>query len=217
MQPPRACTLLGHPFFQRYGVNLPSSLTEGHSFTLGAFPLPTCVGLRYGRSLLWLEAFLGGLGFNDFRSLAGARCTSHAHVIGLFLDHPLPAAHLSCPFERLTFLTASPPRSSRIAAVQDFPTCLPSPTTLRPRLRSRLTLGRLTLPRNPQAFGVHGSHMDRATHSGIRTSLTSTSLLSLASPASRTLLYHPSLPREIHSFGGMLEPRFVVGATPLDQ
>src|SRR5437016_4323452 len=27
------CTLLGHPFFQRYGVNLPSSLTEGHSFT----------------------------------------------------------------------------------------------------------------------------------------------------------------------------------------
>jgi hypothetical protein len=27
------CTLLGPPFFQRYGVNLPSSLTEGHSFT----------------------------------------------------------------------------------------------------------------------------------------------------------------------------------------
>jgi hypothetical protein len=26
-------TLLRHPFFQRYGVNLPSSLTEGHSFT----------------------------------------------------------------------------------------------------------------------------------------------------------------------------------------
>src|SRR5690242_6989666 len=25
--------LLGHPFFQRYGVNLPSSLTEGVSFT----------------------------------------------------------------------------------------------------------------------------------------------------------------------------------------
>ncbi len=26
-------TLLGHPFFQRYGVNLPSSLTEVRSFT----------------------------------------------------------------------------------------------------------------------------------------------------------------------------------------
>ena len=43
-------TLLGHPFFRRYGVNLPSSLTEGHSFTLGDLPLPTCVGLRYGRT-----------------------------------------------------------------------------------------------------------------------------------------------------------------------
>jgi hypothetical protein len=43
-------SLLGHPFFQRYGVNLPSSLTEGRSFTWGDFPLPTCVGLRYGRS-----------------------------------------------------------------------------------------------------------------------------------------------------------------------
>ncbi len=28
-----AVSLLGHPFFQRYGVNLPSSLTEGVSFT----------------------------------------------------------------------------------------------------------------------------------------------------------------------------------------
>ena len=28
----------------------------------------------------------------------------------------------------------------------------------RPRLRTRLTLGRLTVPRNPQAFGVSGSH-----------------------------------------------------------
>jgi hypothetical protein len=43
-------TLPGHPFFRRYGVNLPSSLTEVRSFTWGEFPLPTGVGLRYGRS-----------------------------------------------------------------------------------------------------------------------------------------------------------------------
>ena len=42
--------LLRHPFFRRYGVNLPSSLTEGRSYTWGDFPLPTSVGLRYGRS-----------------------------------------------------------------------------------------------------------------------------------------------------------------------
>ena len=41
--------LLGHPFFRRYGVNLPSSLTEVRSFTWGGFPLPTGVGLRYGQ------------------------------------------------------------------------------------------------------------------------------------------------------------------------
>jgi hypothetical protein len=40
----------GHPFFRRYGVNLPSSLTEVRSFTLGVFPRPTCVGLRYGQN-----------------------------------------------------------------------------------------------------------------------------------------------------------------------
>ena len=55
-------TLLGPPFFQRYGVNLPSSLTEGHSFTWGEFSLPTGVGLRYGQRRIWLEAFLGGMG-----------------------------------------------------------------------------------------------------------------------------------------------------------
>ena len=70
MSPPRKCfhPLLRSPFFQRYGVNLPSSLTEGRSFTLGEFSLPTCVGLRYGRIEIWLEAFLGGLGAKDFRT-----------------------------------------------------------------------------------------------------------------------------------------------------
>ena len=41
-------TLPGHPFSRSYGVNLPSSLTEDRSSTLGHLPLPTCVGVRYG-------------------------------------------------------------------------------------------------------------------------------------------------------------------------
>ena len=173
--------LLGSPFFQRYGVNLPSSLTEGRSFTWGDFPLPTGVGLRYGHSLLWLEAFLGGLGPDDFRPLARTRCCRHALATRIFLGRALRPARPSCPFDGFTFPTASPLRSLRAAVVQDYLTCSPSPTTLRPRLRSRLTLGRLTLPRNPQAFGVCGSHTDDATHSGIRTSFPSTSPCGLAS------------------------------------
>ena len=54
--------LLGHPFFRRYGVNLPSSLTEVRSFTWGEFPRPTGVGVRYGQKDIWLEAFLDGVG-----------------------------------------------------------------------------------------------------------------------------------------------------------
>jgi hypothetical protein len=60
--PQQSQKLLRHPFFRRYGVNLPSSLTEGRSFTWGEFPLPTGVGLRYGHIAFWLAAFLGGLG-----------------------------------------------------------------------------------------------------------------------------------------------------------
>ena len=33
----------------------------------------------------------------------------------------------------------------------------------------------------------------------------------------RTLPYHPLVDKGIHSFGTMLEPRYVVGATSLDQ
>jgi hypothetical protein len=70
--------LLRFPFFQRYGVNLPSSLTEVRSLTLGEFPLPTCVGLRYGQTHFSLAAFLDGLGSDDFRPLTETRASSHA-------------------------------------------------------------------------------------------------------------------------------------------
>src|SRR5436309_8046193 len=67
--------LLGHPFFRRYGVNLPSSLTEVRSSTWGAFPRPTGVGVRYGQNGIWLAAFLGGVGPRDFRVLAHPRAS----------------------------------------------------------------------------------------------------------------------------------------------
>jgi hypothetical protein len=100
--------LLRHPFFRRYGVILPSSLTEGRSITLGCFSLPTCVGLRYGRKRISLEAFLGGLGTGDFRTLTGTRCHSHVFVTGICLDDTLDVTRPACPFAGFTFPTASP-------------------------------------------------------------------------------------------------------------
>ena len=108
--------LLGPPFFQRYGVSLPSSLTEVRSSTCGGFPSPTCVGLRYGQQCIWLEAFLGGLGPHDFRAIAHTRPSRHAYVIRVCLDHTLRSGNPSCPFDGLMLPAASPPRSLTMPA-----------------------------------------------------------------------------------------------------
>jgi hypothetical protein len=103
--------LLGHPFFRRYGVNLPSSLTEVRSFTWGEFPLPTGVGVRYGHTRIWLAAFLGGLGAGDFRALASTRASCHAVETGASLGLALQSGSPACPFAGFPFPTASPLRS----------------------------------------------------------------------------------------------------------
>ena len=105
-------TLPGPPFFQRYGVNLPSSLTEGRSLTWGDFPLPTCVGLRYGQTHFSLAAFLDGLGTDDFHPLSETRPSGHVDEIGTSLDLTLPTGNRPCPFGRLTFPIASPLHSN---------------------------------------------------------------------------------------------------------
>ena len=108
--------LPGHPFFRRYGVNLPSSLTEVRSFTLGEIPRPTGVGVRYGQNSVWLAAFLGDLGSHDFRLLAEARPAGHGAVIWACLDDPLRGGNRSCPFDRLTLPIASPLHSVTTAS-----------------------------------------------------------------------------------------------------
>ncbi len=55
-QLPDSATLPGHPFSRSYGVRLPSSLTGNRSSTWGSSPLPTSVGVRYGRCKTHLAA-----------------------------------------------------------------------------------------------------------------------------------------------------------------
>ncbi len=217
---------------------LPSSLTEGRSFTSGGFPRPTGVGVRYGQRPISLAAFLGGLGRSDFRPLARTRASGHvARVAGLPTTHtPGWQPILSIRWVHFPYRVPASLCHDRLWCRTVRPACHRL-RLQRPRLRSRLTLGRLTLPRNPQACGVRGSHTDDATHSGILSSLRSTSPRGLASrprersPTMAPLASPPSLlPRSceqvwssggegvtIHSFGTMLEPRYVVGARALDQ
>src|SRR5918996_638454 len=60
----------------------------------------------------------------------------------------------------------------------------------RPRLRSRLTLSRRTLLRNPRAIGGEDSHLPFVTHAGILTSQASTARFRGRFTALGTLLYH---------------------------
>jgi hypothetical protein len=62
----------------------------------------------------------------------------------------------------------------------------------RPRLRSRLTLSRLALLRNPWAFGGRVSHSPFVTHASILTSQRSTAGLRRRFSALGTLPYHSS-------------------------
>jgi hypothetical protein len=99
----------------------------------------------------------------------------------------------------------------------------------RPRLRSRLTQGGLAWPWNPWSFGGRVSHPAFATHACILTRATSTAGSLRCFPGGTTLPYPPThlnqgpagilagLLCECHGFGGVLEPRYIVGAEPLDQ
>src|SRR5215467_110852 len=87
----------------------------------------------------------------------------------------------------------------------------------RPRLRSRLTLGGLACPRNPWSIGGRASHSPFATHACILTHAASTAGFPRCFTRCMTLSY-PSTPmRECRGFGGVLEPRYIVGAESLDQ
>jgi hypothetical protein len=98
----------------------------------------------------------------------------------------------------------------------------------RPRLRSRLTQGGLAWPWNPWSSGGRVSHPAFATHACILTRVTSTAGSLRCFPGDTTLPYpsthlDPTIKQsgrvthECHSFGGVLEPRYIVGAEPLDQ
>jgi hypothetical protein len=87
----------------------------------------------------------------------------------------------------------------------------------RPRLRPRLTLGGLACPRNPWSIGGGVSRSSFATHACILTRDASTAGFPRRFTRDATLPYPAALKGHCHGFGGMLEPRYIVGAESLDQ
>ena len=97
----------------------------------------------------------------------------------------------------------------------------------RPRLRSRLTQGGLACPWNPWSSGGRVSHPSFATHACILTRAASTARSPCCFTRRATLPYPPApldppergagVMRGRRGFGGVLEPRYIVGAESLDQ
>ena len=77
-----------------------------------------------------------------------------------------------------------------------------------PRLRPRLTQGRSALPWNPWIFGLEDSHFNLATHSGILSSIQSTTPYVMASSRMQCSSTQAGtlLPAGL-SFGGVFQPR----------
>ena len=119
----------------------------------------TCVGLRYGRSP-----------YSEYLFSPPSLSASLLYFGPLRPTLPTVGSDF---FSVSVFLN--------VQRLQNF-YCMCIDYAFRPRLSSRLTQGGRTYPWKPWIFGHYDSHAILATHSGILTSLQSTSALALTSP-----------------------------------
>jgi hypothetical protein len=167
-------------------------LFEGSSDRLGILYLPTCVGFGTGTSNL-PRRFSWRHGFKDF-GLCGLGVLSQAHGRRIFLS---PALR-SYPRSTIAWVPLAYPVPPSVIAVGTWYrniNLLSIAYACRPRLRSRLTLSRLALLRNPWAFGGRVSHSSLVTHASILTSQASTAGLRRRFTSLGTLPYHSALLR----------------------
>ena len=120
---------------------------------LGLFTPPTCVGLRYGRMHLCLEDFLGSMDSTASELTLTAsrlRLTPRGFACGApcALAPAIPTAGLPI------LLRPSITRCLRYGNINP----LSIDYGFRPRLRTRLTPGRLPLPGKPWVYGERVSH-----------------------------------------------------------
>ena len=175
-------------------------LNEGYLDHLSILYLSTCVGFGTGTRNL-PRGFSWGHGVRDSpasRQLASRlRLSSSAfhwsHPYTLTAGLPSPATP-SLPRPPVGQTVATWYRNINLLAI-DY--------AFRPRLRSRLTLGRRTLPRNPWTIGGGDSHPSFVTHAGILTSRASTAGLLRRFNRTGTLSYRAIGPKasRTRSFG----------------
>jgi hypothetical protein len=120
-----------------------------------------------------LEAFLGGMASGTRRLVSQLASQSRVMRLRICLEPPLHAyPRTTIAWDPLAFLV--PPSVIAVATWYGNINPLAIGYALRPRLRSRLTLSRRTLLRNPYAIGGQDSHLSFVTHADILTSQVST-------------------------------------------
>ena len=174
---------------------MPSSLTRVISITLVCSTCPPVSVLVQARASS-LEAFLGGLASGTRRLRASWHRTSGYAVPDLPRTTPtcLPQDDHRLGSRSLP----RPPVGQTVATWYRNINLLAIDYAFRPRLRSRLTLSRRTLLRNPWAIGGRDSHSSFVTHAGILTSQASTTGFRRRFTGQGTLSYrvsktHPQL------------------------
>ena len=163
---------------------MPSSLTRFHSRALAHLCPTTCVGLRYGRLWEHLQNFLDTV----FKESASAEASTSPCGTTTF-NRWLFSYHMSS----VSLTIAGAGILNLLSIVY----------ALRPRLRSRLTLGGRTFPRKPWVYGgqeFNLSYRYSCLHSHF---LTLHGWLPSRFDALRTLPYHDTWanPGAIQSFG----------------
>ena len=185
-------TLVWRPFSRSYGAILPSSFSRVLPIALVfSTCLPVSVLVRARPTSL--DAFLGGMASRTSAYTASASCLG-LHGKRIFLSPTLR----SYPRSTIAWVPLAYPVPPSVIAVGTWYrniNLLSIAYACRPRLRSRLTLSRLALLRNPWAFGGRVSHSSLVTHASILTSQASTAGLRRRFTSLGTLPYHSALLR----------------------
>ena len=203
------------PLLPKLRGQLAEFLNDSYPAHLSLLSQSTCVGFGYGRHESSLEAFPGSTAINTFDSLTGASPSGLTPGKGDFppspgrsLGPPIPSDGAPSSLRHSIVITdSSRDRISNLLSIS---------YASRPRLRSRLTLGGSTFPRNPWTSGECDSHTLRATHAGILSSMQSTNPRRVDFSPHTTLPYRFGLPSNLQASAPCLAP-CIFGATILDQ